>query len=68
MSSEVNLNPEYNGIQLMGGLVTCRVLFARAPVLGLCFFVSVSSLSRCSSLGKLLSSDECNASSWTDTK
>jgi len=24
-----------------GGLVTCKVLFARAPVLGLCFFVSV---------------------------
>jgi len=23
------------------GLVTCRVLFARSPVLGLCFFVSV---------------------------
>jgi len=26
---------------LWGGLVTRRVLFARAPVLGLCFFVSV---------------------------
>jgi len=25
----------------MGSLVTCRVLFVRAPVLGLCFFVSV---------------------------
>jgi len=25
-----------------GGLVTCRVLFARAPVLGLWFFVSVN--------------------------
>jgi len=28
---------------LWDGLVTCRVLFARAPELGLCFFVSVRS-------------------------
>ena len=27
---------------LWGGLVTCRVLFARAPVFGLCFFASVN--------------------------
>jgi len=27
---------------LSGGLVLCGVLFARAPVLGLCFFVSVN--------------------------
>jgi len=27
---------------LWGGLVTCRVLVARAPVLGLCFFVSAN--------------------------
>jgi len=30
---------------LWGGLVTCRgVLFARAPVFGLCFFVSVNAM------------------------
>jgi len=27
---------------LWGGLITCRVLFARAPVLGLCFYISVN--------------------------
>jgi len=31
----------------MGGRVTCRVWFARAPVLGLCFFVSVYSVYEC---------------------
>ena len=28
--------------RLLGGLATCRVMFARAPVLGLCFFASVN--------------------------
>ena len=28
-------------VPVWGGIVTCRVLFARSPVLGLCFNVSV---------------------------
>jgi len=32
---------------LLGGLPTCRVLFVRAPVLGLCLYVSVGNSSFC---------------------